>query len=68
MSCKESDIAYEDKDSNLWILKVKKGYEIYKNVGTHSIKCAIIGYDDFDKAMFWLNYHKQNEDKINAKR
>ena len=58
---KESDIVYEDKDSKFWILKVKKGYEIYKNVGTHSIRKCIVGYDDYDKAMFWLNYVKEND-------
>ena len=58
---KESDIVYEDADGKFWILKVKKGYEIYKNVGTHSIRRAIVGFDDFEKALFWLNYAKEND-------
>lgn len=37
------DVVYET--SKYWVLsKHEKGYEVYKIDGTHSIRCAIIGY------------------------
>ena len=39
---KSSDILYETGD--YWVLKVKTGYEVYKNGLTHSVRCAQIGY------------------------
>jgi hypothetical protein len=39
---KESDIIYEKGD--YFIIKVKTGYEVYKNGITHSTRCAQIGY------------------------
>lgn len=55
---KEEDIVYEDDGSNLWILKVSYGYEIYRNTVTHSIRCGIVGYHDIKKAIQMLNYIK----------
>lgn len=48
MSYKESDIMYENGD--YWVLKVEKGYEVYKIGVTCSTRCAIIGYKD-DKGL-----------------
>lgn len=28
-----------------WVLKVKHGFEIYKQVAAHSVRCAQIGYE-----------------------
>lgn len=42
---KESDILYEN--GNFWICKAideKKGYEVYENGITHSVRRAIVGY------------------------
>lgn len=44
---KEKDIAFET--SNYWILdKGGKGFEVYKKTITHSVRCAVIGYDGAD--------------------
>jgi hypothetical protein len=42
MSYKESDIVYESGAH--WVLRVKNGFEVYKNGVTHSTRCAIIGF------------------------
>ena len=39
---RESDIAYESED--YWVLKTRKGFEVYRKRITHSVRCAIIGY------------------------
>jgi len=44
---KESDIVFES--NNYWVLNVnKKGFEVYKKTITHSVRCAVIGYDGAD--------------------
>ena len=40
---KEKDIVYEE--GIYWVLKVKKGYEIYKIGITHSTRVASIGFE-----------------------
>jgi hypothetical protein len=42
MSYKESDIVYEN--GGHWVLRVKNGFEVYKNGITPSTRCAIIGW------------------------
>lgn len=42
MSYKSSDIAYEQGE--YWVLRVATGFEVYRNVGTHSVRCARIGF------------------------
>jgi hypothetical protein len=39
---RESDIAYERGE--YWVLRTSKGFEVYKNGITHSVRCAIIGF------------------------
>ncbi len=39
---KESDIVYESGEH--WVLKIKSGFEVYKNGVTHSTRCAEIGW------------------------
>ena len=39
---KESDILYEV--GNHWVLRVATGFEVYRNQGTHSVRCAQIGF------------------------
>lgn len=38
----ESEILYQQGD--YWICRASAGYEVYKNSGTHSVRCAVIGY------------------------
>ena len=38
---KESDIIYES--GAYWVLRVPKGFEVYKNTSTHAERCAQIG-------------------------
>lgn len=38
---KEDDILYEK--GAFWVMKAKKGYEIYRTGITHSTRCAFIG-------------------------
>jgi hypothetical protein len=41
---KEEDILYENGD--YWLCKARReGYEVYKSGITHSVRCAIIGYE-----------------------
>lgn len=39
---KESDILYENGD--YYVIRVKYGYEVYRNELTHAVRCAQIGY------------------------
>lgn len=39
---KLSDIVYEKGD--YWVLKVKTGFEVYRNGAIHSTRCAQIGF------------------------
>lgn len=41
---KESDILYEDKDKEYYVIRVQHGYEVYKNGITHATRCAQIGW------------------------
>lgn len=44
MSYALRDIMYEK--GNHWVLRTNKGtYEVYKNGVTHSVRCAIIGFE-----------------------
>lgn len=36
------DVIYEAGD--YWVLRVKNGYEVYRNGITHSVRCAQIGW------------------------
>ena len=36
-------ILYEN--GNFWVCKAKRGYEVYETGITHSVRCAIIGYE-----------------------
>lgn len=38
----DTDIAYQL--GGFWVLRVPKGYEVYRDNGTHSIRCARIGW------------------------
>ena len=39
----EKDIAYEN--ATHWVLdRGSKGFEVYRNTSTHSVRCASIGY------------------------
>lgn len=49
MSYKLKDIIYETK--NYWVLRTKKGFEIYKIGITYSTKCAQFGYKGKNKAI-----------------
>ena len=40
---RESDILFES--GPYWIRKSGKGFEVYENVGTHSVRRAYIGYE-----------------------
>jgi hypothetical protein len=41
---KESDILYEN--GRYWVCtSTKKGYEVYRVGTTHSVRCAIIGFE-----------------------
>lgn len=40
---KEKDIAYENPTH--WVLRLAKGFEVYRNTTTHSVRCARIGYE-----------------------
>lgn len=43
MSYKESDIAFES--DHHWVLNLgSKGFEVYRNELTHSVRCAVIGF------------------------
>lgn len=39
---KEKDIVHEEGE--YWIARVPLGFEVYKLNGTHSVRCAQIGY------------------------
>ena len=39
----EHDILYEC--APYWICRAKKGFEVYRIETTHSVRCAIIGYE-----------------------
>ena len=39
---RESDIVYER--GTYWVLRVKTGFEVYRNGITHSTRCAQIGF------------------------
>lgn len=41
----ESDILHEDAGKVYWVAKAKRGVEVYRAGITHSIRCAIIGYE-----------------------
>lgn len=41
---RESDIIYESPCGSYWVKKVDYGYDVYKTGGTHSTRCAIIGW------------------------
>lgn len=49
MSCKLSDVLYETK--NFFVLRVPKGYEVYKTGITHSTRCAQIGWPDSETGL-----------------
>lgn len=39
----EKEIAYEN--ATHWVLdRGNKGFEVYRNESTHSVRCAVIGY------------------------
>ena len=42
MSYKETDIMHETK--NYFVIRVIKGYEVYKTGITHAVRCAQIGF------------------------
>ena len=42
MGYKLEDVVHETK--NHWVLRVKNGYEVYRNGITHSTRCAQIGF------------------------
>lgn len=49
---KLTDIVYEQ--GVYWVLRVAKGFEVYRNEATHSKRCAQIGYQGqqgLDKAV-----------------
>ena len=37
------DVLYEV--GKFWVCKAQDGFEVYKNVGTHSRRVAIVGYE-----------------------
>lgn len=46
------------ENGKYYILRVKTGYEIYKNGPTHATRCAIIGYkgnNGFNKALIEID-------------
>lgn len=44
MKCDSKDVIYEI--GQFWVLKVKTGFEVYKDGVTHSVRCAQIGWTD----------------------
>ncbi len=40
---RETDIVYETPRH--WIRRVAKGFEVYRNDVTHSVRCARIGFE-----------------------
>ena len=53
---KESDIMHETK--NYWVLRLQKGFEVYKKGITHSTRCAQIGFSGekgLNRAIFECN-------------
>ena len=36
------DIVHETAEH--WVLKTAKGFEVYRNEATHSVRCATIGF------------------------
>ena len=51
MEAMASEMSYQLKDvihetDSHFVLRVKNGYEVYKNGVTHSIRCAQIGFKD----------------------
>jgi len=39
---RESNIAYETKSGNYWVLRKSDFFEVYKTGVTHSTRCAVI--------------------------
>lgn len=59
---KLSDVMYETKD--YWVLRIKKGYEVYREGLTHSTRCAQIGFTGaigLDKAIAEANRRQDKE-------
>jgi cytidylate kinase len=42
MACSLSDVVHEQ--GAYWVLRVPTGFEVYRNTGTHSVRCARIGF------------------------
>lgn len=58
---KESDIIAEHND--YWILKCSTGFDVMKNVGTHSKTIASFGNNQLDVAQTYFNYLAQRGSK-----
>lgn len=65
MTCKESDILFEQGD--YWIRQVQTGYDVYKVGITHSTRCAQIGWPNteygFNRAKEEIARRIQNDNK-----
>lgn len=51
-----ADIVFEDGD--YWVRRAAKGFEVYRLNGTHSVRCATIGFagqDGLDRAKAEIN-------------
>lgn len=36
------------EDGDYFAIRAPKGFEIYRNAGSHSVRCAVIGFDGAD--------------------
>jgi hypothetical protein len=56
---KESDILKES--GSFWVLKCSTGFDVMKNIGTHSKSVASFGKDQLDIAETYFNYLVRRE-------
>lgn len=56
---KESDILNEQ--GSYWILKCSSGFDVMKNIGTHSKTIASFGKEQLDIAETYFNYLVKRE-------